>query len=618
MVKQKFDITITQIKIMLNLSDPSKADKPVPFTSGILYNPLLTVTRKLSEFPYFTPDIQYPNRELEKLQYSQRVRFFFDKEKFRNEINRLASKDGADKDEIDATTSSANKPTFFKHNIKTMIELLFPTVFPIVGNYVDSYDTYIKNAGNREFDFSFKAALPRQVSGLIPNLRSHFSYFKTDNKIYTITKTIWLNDFVNHPLYRNLLDSYTEFNKWRQIKGPEIKEEIVSLKEKLKNDVTKQFTKKQNEIKKSIQNLSELIALGDARYVTRNQYIVSLIMLLLKLYIETKIVEPAYGANNNDNSFKVFKTAIKEWPAATVATPINPIIFNTQIDDTDKLLTDVENIRDKMEKPVNDIQIPRDLRDLLRPITDISRRIKNLNIIYEKYFEDLETTNINFDEDSDDIKKDFTETNYKQYFDFIKSIKLLIKPNTESSNKELQKMILEYTQAANDKFGKYLKYVKDRYLDRKTDEDLPANLKLLYVGVNSTEQSSKEIPKYEIYLHVDVIGGELTDATIPQIKCSYNGDDLGIKFNRFRKNRESVQYEVDKTRFFYDIATDGPESKKKEDEKELKEHDQKQKEISKPNNLQPPSTELKNRGGRTRKKIRKRKQYFTRKYITII
>ena len=612
MVKQKFDITITQIKIMLNLSDPSKADKPVPFTSGILYNPLLTVTRKLSEFPYFTPDIRYPNRELEKLQYSQRVRFFFDKEKFRNEINRLASKDGADKDEIIATK---DKPTFFKHNIKTMIELLFPTVFPIVGNYVDSYDTYIKNAGNREFDFSFKAALPRQVSGLIPNLRSHFSYFKTDNKIYTITKTIWLNDFVNHPLYRNLLDSYTEFNKWRQIKGPEIKEEIVSLKEKLKNDVTKQFTKKQNEIKKSIQNLSELIALGDSRYVTRNQYIVSLIMLLFELYIETKIVEPAYGANNNDNSFKVFKTTIKEWVDPLTQAVIG---FKKTIADIDKLLTDVENIRDKMEKPVGDIQIPRDLRDLLRPITDISRRIKNLKIIHEKYFEDLETTNINFDEDSDDIKKDFTETNYKQYFDFIKSIKLLIKPNTESSNKELQKMILEYTQAANDKFGKYLKNVKDKYLDRNIDKPDSVDLKLLYVGVNSTEQSSKEIPKYEIYLQVDVIGGELTDATIPQIKCSYNGDDLGIKFNRFRKNRESVQYEVDKTRFFYDIATDGPESKKKEDEKELKEHDQKQKEISKPNNLQPPLTELKNRGGRTRKKIRKRKQYFTRKYRTII
>ena len=70
------DYTVSQIKIMMKLSDPDK-EKPIALTSSVLYNPYSKSNAKLAEYPYFTPDVKYPKTALNKLVYTYRVRFFF-------------------------------------------------------------------------------------------------------------------------------------------------------------------------------------------------------------------------------------------------------------------------------------------------------------------------------------------------------------------------------------------------------------------------------------------------------------------------------------------------------------------------------------------------------------
>jgi len=626
MPKEKPEFTISQIKIMMNLSDPDKSDKPIAFTSSILYNPLLKSVNKLSEYPYFTQNIKYPKRVLQRKSYSERVQFFFNKAMFKLIINNYSNQNKSDADPDNYKVKATNtNVTFFETNVNTMIELLFPTVFPVVGNYINSFKTYILNSGNPEFNFTFKDAFPRMFTQLMPNLSTFFSYLKVDNKIYTITKITWLNDFINHPLYRNLLDSYSEFNTWRKEKTPLIDEDIVSLTQKVIKDLETQIKNKKVEITKSIQNICELITIEKetSRYAIRNQYIISLVELLLKLYnIDPKTVEQINDKdkkkNNDDsneeyNKLKDFKKNIKSFNYTFKPT-------EEQKTEEQNILSILESIRDKFTKPPQDIQIPRELINLLNPLITLSSRIKSLSYIQDKYFKNTDTTNINFDEDPDEVKKEFTETNYKQYFEFIKSIKLLVTPNTESSNKALQKIIYDYTKSSDPQFSKYLENIKTKYLSgkeinlqidnnifKKTNDTFP-----LYVGVSSTAQASSNLPKYEIYLNVDVIGGELTNETIPQIKCNYTGEALGVKFEKYIQQRllgETAQYEVDKKRFFFDIKIDGPEYKKKNEENELNNFQNKQKQIS----IADKTENKKKVGGRkTLKKIKNRK--FTRKY----
>lgn len=70
---------IDQIKIILDTNIPGKA--PVPLTSKMLYNPKLKTTANLEEYPFITFDQRYP-AFLYRMSYSEKVEFFFNKDKF--------------------------------------------------------------------------------------------------------------------------------------------------------------------------------------------------------------------------------------------------------------------------------------------------------------------------------------------------------------------------------------------------------------------------------------------------------------------------------------------------------------------------------------------------------
>jgi hypothetical protein len=93
-----------------------------------------------------------------------------------------------------------------RKNIKTMLEILFPTKFPVINDVQTSYE-YIQNQ---------KSTRPLWFN---PFHTHYFSYLTIGGKIYTVKKTVWLNDILNHPVYQKIFIEYRKLKKWADDKG---------------------------------------------------------------------------------------------------------------------------------------------------------------------------------------------------------------------------------------------------------------------------------------------------------------------------------------------------------------------------------------------------------------
>jgi hypothetical protein len=86
-------------------------------------------------------------------------------------------------------------------NVMTMLQLIFPTKFPVINDLHKSFDYIYRNN-------SYKPLLVNPIA------TKYFSYLKMDNQIYTFKKVVWINDLLNHPKYKELLLEYHKFRVW--------------------------------------------------------------------------------------------------------------------------------------------------------------------------------------------------------------------------------------------------------------------------------------------------------------------------------------------------------------------------------------------------------------------
>jgi len=227
------NFNIEQIVIMVDTNIPGK--EPFELTNKTFYHPELKSTQMhaFSKYPYFITERKYPKNKLyilARMSYKKIVRFFFDKKYFETKLIGFFKKEDAqenkEKTKIEKTDKEIKKEKEDKrkkfdeiasHNVKIMIELLFPTTWPAVRNTSDSHSEYImgkKNQGisfndtvNQKVNFGFATKGTNITSGL-------FSYLKVDSKIYTISRVIWLNDLLNHPVYRKFIDNFINYSLW--------------------------------------------------------------------------------------------------------------------------------------------------------------------------------------------------------------------------------------------------------------------------------------------------------------------------------------------------------------------------------------------------------------------
>jgi hypothetical protein len=173
----------------------------------MLHHPELeNLGEELNQYPYFTFDVRYPLSRLRYLTYKDRIEFFFNRDKFSERLTAYSKeKNILDKTKI---TSEEDRKEYYdkrnkniEKNIMTMIEILFPTKFPVINDIHTSLDIVFGNS-----------KLKRMI--LNPIITKYYSYLKLDDGMYTFKKTIWINDILNHPVYRDLIEKYRKFLVW--------------------------------------------------------------------------------------------------------------------------------------------------------------------------------------------------------------------------------------------------------------------------------------------------------------------------------------------------------------------------------------------------------------------
>ena len=186
-------------KLKITLLTNATDNKTIELTKDVLYHPEHKSFSGVEKYPYITTKQLYPEDYLSKLDYDKIVNIFFNKVNFEDMLN-------------EHNTSKNNDETYIsKKNIMIMLELLFSTKYFIVNNIHQSLDIITSNDSNNSIFYN--------------PFNTKFSYIKINGKPHTVTKAIWLNDIVNHPLYNELIDTVGNV--------------IIDYKKKYSNDTKK-------------------------------------------------------------------------------------------------------------------------------------------------------------------------------------------------------------------------------------------------------------------------------------------------------------------------------------------------------------------------------------------
>jgi hypothetical protein len=168
----------------------------------------------LSKYPFFTFDVKYPVDELKNLTRENLISVFFDKEQF----SRLVSGKPI-------SLSPSERFDNGNYNIMCMLGCMFPSVFPVQSNIQNSFELKIEKKVNinDEFDFSNDGTI--------------FSYIQLGGSIYTVTKSIWINDIINNTTFQKLLTELNKYNDWEAKQKQELLKQIELQKKKMMESV---------------------------------------------------------------------------------------------------------------------------------------------------------------------------------------------------------------------------------------------------------------------------------------------------------------------------------------------------------------------------------------------
>ena len=218
-----------------------------PFLQNNNDTALKTTIHSLNKYPFFTYDVEYPVLILKKYTYDQKLEFFFNKDTFKNLLTQeLLKQNKIPTIETDLTNKElekkvSSKTDIINRNILTMLSLLFPTKYPQNNNTGNSYDIVLDKYSNF-----------MNLSGFFNSDFTYLKFPEIKNKIFTVSKTIWINDFLNHPEYKVLLNNYVQNMNNAIYK----KNQNISLLTKYKNmETNAENPNKKIEIKRKIGTL---------------------------------------------------------------------------------------------------------------------------------------------------------------------------------------------------------------------------------------------------------------------------------------------------------------------------------------------------------------------------
>jgi len=585
---------IEELKIVMNTN--IKGTK-IPLTSSILYHPDITdkASLNLNEYPYFTFDVVYPKSTLEYLSYPERLKFFFNKEEFQERLNAYSGKVLKNVTEYKGGSSDSKDKRYeeyykerdsnIQENILTMLEILLPTKFPAINDLTTSYDAIFGKWSYRPFTMN-------------PIIKRNFSYIKNGGKTYTFKKIVWLNDIVNNPEYKKLLEDYRKFDVWS--------EEEIGRKS---NSFAKSFDKTLKQIEEFVDYTVEVIntissnatkeklalmKTGAGTYGDMPNFFGTLKSILTIYYLIQRINGKEYeGIIETINKYTIeekkelSKDALIQNMIKILA-DINTNYSNEKNSDKNILIEALLSFNKKNDDKIKKIELNnvdflyyiqgvasynkldfknRDNPTVNNCITQMNSIIDSLNAnenqsAFQKYkfVLDLKTKPYSYMQNQYEAILSREGQQYRN-FAYI-TMSQYRRPLRESTNFQLQNLLNmedeESTMECYDFLNKiYRHYMKnDTNIKFKEDEKKLLKVDLNYVNTNTTAGQRREIQ-----LLVDFIEDEVNDANMNSLFCPFVGEHLGNEFEylfrmfRFGKTgkKNPDYWKVNKNRMLFSV-----------------------------------------------------------------
>ena len=537
----EFTIESLAIKIYTNI--PDKQNQIVNFTRNMLYIPKPTNNDEavevesvaLEELPFFTTDVEYPVDQLNRLDYQSRVNFFFNSGKFVDILRPYYVKEDNSASETLKSTDDSyyeKRERRTRGNIMTMLEILFPTKFPVINDIQTSYDFLKDKQSTRPFWFN-------------PFQTHYFSYLKIGGGTYTIKKTVWLNDMLNHPLYRKMIVEYRKVRKWAD-------EQLYSKDSKFGNPA-EQIKDIKTKIREELNKMSDIVAKLNA---IADGYTKSAGGAAKVITSGFKNVTSA--VNNANEQYTVIDNVDNIDDETTESAIIEPAIALSDPDikwiesDTTQIVTSPSGEISAASSPLK-----KQLREAYKAIKGYEASINRLKTNIESVKSYFKTT----------IAKAIGKTPSTTILRKLQSIMNEYKdPFRKSSNIYLQHLIdgLFTDDAAAEEYYKllaaiYKKYIRGEGLDEEDEELLTGGTnepKLVNVGISYINIGESNKPTREVYFMVDLVDGEINSENVSSIYCPFIGDYLGNQLEYLiteSRNPLENKWAVDKNRQMFSL-----------------------------------------------------------------
>jgi hypothetical protein len=448
-------------------------------------------------------------------------------------------------------------------NVLMMLQLLFPTKYPIIGNTFSSFNSLILQKS--DFNMRFRDFLPSFLKNKLIEGTSAYSYVKIDGKVYTVSQAVWLNDIYNHKEYADLIDKFKKLKIWKDKANSKLSDEITTKLNKFKSNYANGFdTADISYIKSQNKNINDLsnIATGYAKEKLQAEY-------------------ATYNSTLDDfiNTVNIFQSSIDNESYDTISDNAKNMVETYKL--VTKYGTNFFKPKDKFNKIIENVN--RDLEEI---------RINEY--IRDKY---MSKPGIDLDYEKDDPKySSRLKTNFKEYTEFVDNIKKFRAPNKESSNYHLQETFNEFLEN-REKYKGIFNFLMNPYnininpFDKikkresaegvKSFTDAKENYhKRKNTGVTILPSAGSTEPGYEIYVQLNVIGGELNDTNKSLVDCLYQGESLGNKMEYLINESLRNPWDINTTRLFFDI-TEGDAVKEIEKKKIENQTNQSEKVIEK-------------------------------------
>jgi len=518
MEEVEFAIESLAIKIYTNI--PDKQNQIVNFTRSMLYIPKSTNEEEegerenviLAEIPFFTIDIEYPVDKLNRLDYHERVNFFFNAGKFAEMLRPYFVKEenqpaGESSDANDNYYDNRERRT--RRNVMTMLEILFPTKFPVINDIHASYDFLKEKQSTRAFWFN-------------PFQTHYFSYLKIGGGTYTIKKTVWLNDMLNHPVYRKMIVEYRKVRKWadeelysKESKFGKPAEQIKEIDGKIKIKI--------DEMKKTIEELNNIAMTATGKGKTKDFEI---------LYNLLKSVNESSLAND-----KTVKQIVEHgW----ISSDTSMLIVTQPTIITDKVNPLKAQLRDAAKLVSKHLAKKQEIKD----------NLANVNAYFTTALTRVRATN----QISPILRKFQAIMNdYKDPFRKSSNIYLQQLIDGLFTNDDIAAKYYKLLDAIYEKYirGESINDDAESVLTNGTDEPKLVNVGISYINIGESNK-----PTREVYFMIDLVDGEINNENVSSIYCPFIGDYLGNQLEYLiSESRNTVEnkWAVDKNRQMFSL-----------------------------------------------------------------